>query len=225
MTLVIAHRGASRDAPENTPAAFQLAVEQRADMIETDLHLCRDGCVPLYHDNELEGRPLRDWTLAELRLRLPELSTLEETLDRFGEAIPFNLELKTRPGQDYPGLEERVLAEVRKRGLLERTLFSCFFDPALARLRELEPAARIGLLVSRRSNVKITERAASLGAEAVHPELAITTPRLLEELRAAGLAANVFTVDDPSDQRRLVDQGVAGIFTNLPGKLRELLAG
>ena len=225
MTLVIAHRGASRDAPENTPAAFQLAVEQRADMIETDLHLCRDGSVPLYHDNELEGRPLRDWTLAELRERLPELPTLEETLDRFGEAIPFNLELKTHPAHDYPGLEERVLAEVRKRGLLERTLFSCFFDPALARLRELEPAARIGLLVSRRSNVKIIERAQGLGAEAVHPELAITSPELLEELCAAGLAANVFTVDDPVEQQRLIDQGVEGIFTNLPGKLRELLAG
>ena len=225
MTLVIAHRGASHDAPENTPAAFQLAVEQRADMIETDLHLCRDGSVPLYHDNELEGRPLRDWTLAELRERVPDLPTLEETLDRFGDVIPFNLELKTHPDHEYPGLEERVLDEVRKRGLLERTLFSCFFDPALARLRELEPDARIGLLVSRRSNLKISERAARLRAEAVHPELAIATPELLGELRAAGLPVNVFTVDDPRDQRHLIQQGVAGLFTNLPGKLRELLEG
>ena len=81
MTLVIAHRGASIDAPENTIEAFQLAVEQGADMIETDLHLSKDGAVPLYHDSKIDGVPVGDYTLAELRERIPGLPTLEEALD------------------------------------------------------------------------------------------------------------------------------------------------
>ena len=103
------------------------------------------------------------------------------------------------------------------------TLFSCFFDPALARLRSLEPAARIGLLVSRRSNLAIAERAEKLGAEAVHPELALATRELIDDLHGRGYQVNVFTVDDASDQRRLIGWGVDGIFTNVPAQLRELL--
>ena len=167
--------------------------------------------------------PIGSLTLAELRERIPGLPTLEETLDRFGGSIAFNLELKSHPDCDYPELPERVLAELRKRGLLERTLFSCFFDPALARLRELEPAARVGLLVSRRSNHGVAERAKKLGAEAVHPELALASAEQISELHAAGFRVNVFTVDAPADQERLVAAGVDGIFTNKPGQLRALL--
>jgi glycerophosphoryl diester phosphodiesterase len=163
-------------------------------------------------------------TLAALRARIPGLPTLEEMLDRLGSSIAFNLELKCHPDADYPDLPERALDEVRKRDLLSQSLFSCFFDPALARVRELEPRARVGLLVSRRSNVKILERAERLGAEAVHPELAITTRELVDELHGAGYRVNVFTVDGEDDQRRLVDWGVDGIFTNVPGRLRQLLA-
>ncbi len=224
MTRNIAHRGASRDAPENTLEAFALAVEQGADMIETDLHLSSDGELPLLHDSEIDGRAVGSFALAVLRERIPGLPTLEETLDRLGSAIAFNLELKSHPRHEYPGLEERVLREVRERGLLERTLFSCFSDPALARLRSLEPAARIGLLISRRSNLAVAERAEKLGAEAVHPELAITTRELVDDLHGRGYQVNVFTVDDPGDQRRLIDWGVDGIFTNVPAQLRSLLA-
>ena len=223
MTLDIAHRGASRDAPENTLDAFALAIEQGADMIETDLHLSADGQVPLFHDMKLGGRAVSSLTLSELREQVPGLPTLEETLDRFGPEIGWNLELKTHPKHDYPGLEARVLAEVKKRGLLERTLFSCFFDTALARLREIEPAARIGLLVSRRSNLAIAERAERLGAEAVHPELSLADEALVADLHARGYRVNVYTVDDPEDQRRLIGWGIDGIFTNVPAQLRAIL--
>lgn len=223
MTLVIAHRGASVDAPENTIEAFELAVEQGADMIETDLHLSKDGAVPLYHDSEIDGAPVNSFTLGELRERVPGLPTLEEALDAVGDRIAFNLELKRFPDYDYPGLEERVLDEVRKRSLVGQTLFSGFFDTALARVRELEPAARLGLLVSPRSNIAVLERAARLAAEAVHPQLEITTRELVDELHGGGYKVHVFTVDDPDDQRRLIDWSVDGLFTNLPAQLREIV--
>ena len=222
-TRVIAHRGASVDRPENTLAAFELAVEQGADMIETDLHLLRDGAVALYHDDEIGGRPVGEHSLAELRQKLPWAPTLEEALDSLGARIDWNLEIKAPRSGPYPGLEARALGEVRRREILGRTLFSSFSDTVLRRLRELEPKARLGTLVSARHPENILGRAASVKAEAVHLDLRLASEARVAEAHAAGYQVNVWTVDDPADQRRLIRHGVDGIFTNVPGKLRALL--
>lgn len=220
----IAHRGASRDAPENTVEAFELAVEQGANMIETDLHLTRDGKIALYHDDEIAGTPVGDLTLDEIHERLPQVPTLDRLLDGFGDRIRFNLEFKRPSPGAYPGLESVVLREVERRDLLGRTLFSCFFDPVLATLRSLSAEARIGLLISLRAPIDIEKRAQVLSAEAIHPEVSLVTPELVQSAHHRGLQVNVYTVDDPDDQRRLVEMGVDGIFTNVPAQLRDLLA-
>jgi glycerophosphoryl diester phosphodiesterase len=229
--LVIAHRGASAHRPENTLAAFELAVEQCADMIETDLHRTRDGAIVITHDEDLAGLggrgEIADATLAELRALDAgggePVPTLPEILDRFGPRIPFNLELKRGTRGEYPGLEAAALAEVERRGLLARTLFSSFYDPVLRRLRELSARARIGFLVSRRFPERAVERARAVGAEALNPELPLVTRSLVDEAHAAGLAVYVFTVDEPDDMRRLLDLGVDGLFTNHPDRLRGIL--
>lgn len=222
--LNIAHRGASRDAPENTLEAFELAVEQGAQMIETDLHLTRDGHVALYHDDEIEGTPVGDLTLDEIRERLPATPTLEELIDGFGDRILFNLELKRpRPGA-YAGLEAIVFRRIERRGLVERTLFSCFFDPVLATLRGLSPEARIGLLISKRAPVEIEKRAKVLGAEAIHPDVSVVSAEMVYSAHQAGLRVHPFTVDDRDEQVRLLEMGVDGIFTNVPAQLRDLIA-
>ena len=221
----IAHRGASVDELENTLEAFALAIEQGADMIETDLHLLRDGAVALYHDDEIGGAPVGSLTLAGLRALLPRAPTLQETLDRFGARIAWNLEIKSPPSGDYAGLEQIALDEVRRRGSLERTLFSSFSDSVLVRLRELEARARLGTLVWVRQPGDILGRAARVGAEAVHLHLLLATEERVRESHAAGYRVNVYTVDDPEAQRRLASYGVDGIFTNLPAKLRANLGG
>jgi glycerophosphoryl diester phosphodiesterase len=218
--LNIAHRGASVDELENTLEAFALAIEQGAEMIETDLHLLRDGAVALYHDDEIGGAPVGSLTLAELRARLPRAPTLQDTLDRFGARIAWNLEIKSPPTGDYAGLERIALDEVKRRGILERTLFSSFSDSVLARLRALEPQARLGTLVWIRAPGDILGRAARVGSEAVHLHLLLATEEQVRAAHAAGYRVNVYTVDDPEAQRRLARFGVDGIFTNLPGKLR-----
>jgi glycerophosphoryl diester phosphodiesterase len=229
--LVIAHRGASAYRPENTLPAYALAVEQRADMIEIDLHRTRDGAVVITHDEELAGLggagEIAEATLAEVRAldagggeRVP---TLDEVLDGFGARIPFNLELKRGRSASYPGLEQLALEAVQRRGLLARTLFSSFFDPVLARLRALCPEARIGLLLSPRDAEHPLERARAVGAEALHPWLGLARSQLVEAARAEGLAVHVFTVDRLEDMRRLLDLGVDGMFTNHPDRLRALV--
>lgn len=229
--LVIAHRGASGYRPENTLPAYALAVEQGADMIEVDLHRTRDGAVVVTHDETLAGLggrgEIADATLEDVR-RLDagggeRVPTLEELLEGFGARIPLNLELKRATNGPYPGLEELVLDALRRRQLLPRMLFSCFYDPVLARLRELEPEARTGLLVSPRYPLRAVQRALAVGAEALHPEAGITTPELVREAHDAGLAVYVYTVDDPGEQRRLLALGVDGLFTNLPDRMRALV--
>jgi glycerophosphoryl diester phosphodiesterase len=221
--LDIAHRGASKDAPENTLEAFSLAAEQKADMIETDLHLTQDGEIVLRHDAEVGDSEISRLTLEELRAQLPGLITLEEALDALGEQIPFNLEIKRALDHHYAGLGRRALEEVCRRGLLEQTLFSSFDDTVLERLRQREPSARTGLLISRRYAVSIGERADQLDVESVHPERAVATQALIERLQLEGYRVHVFTVDDPEDQQQLIEWGVDGIFTNTPGLLRALL--
>lgn len=230
--LVIAHRGASAYRPENTLPAYALAVEQRADMIEIDLHLTRDGEVVITHDEALEGLgglgEIADASLAQVRAldagggqRVP---TLDEVLDRFGDIIPFNLEIKRGSAGLYLGLEELALQALRSRGLLERTLFSSFHDPVLARLRELEPTARVAFLVSPRDAERPLERAAGVGAEALNPWLGMASAELVAAAHAEGLVVYPYTVDPEEDMRRLLDLGVDGMFTNRPDRLRALLS-
>lgn len=229
--LVIAHRGASGHRPENTMSAFALAVEQRADMIETDLHRTRDGAVVITHDEELHGLggrgEIADASLAEIRAldagageRVP---TLDEILDGFGTRIAFNLELKRGTRAEYDGLEALAVEAVRQRGLVEATLFSSFYDPVLARLRALAPEARIGLLLSRRYPHDAVARARRLGAEALHPEARLVDRRLIDEAHAAGLRVHVFTVDARAEMEHLLALGVDGLFTNYPERMRGLL--
>jgi glycerophosphoryl diester phosphodiesterase len=229
--LVIAHRGASGSLPENTLPAYRRAVEEGADMIEIDLHRTRDGELVVTHDENLAGLggagEIADATAAEVRAldagageRIP---TLDEVLDAFGDRIPFNLELKRGTAADYERLEAATLDAVERRGLLASTLFSCFHDPVLARLRAVSPAARMALLLSVRFPHRPIERALALGAEAINPSRHLVSPELLDAAHGEGLAVLVYTVDAEDEMRRLLDQGVDGIFTNYPGRLRHVV--
>jgi glycerophosphoryl diester phosphodiesterase len=228
--LVIAHRGASGYRRENTLAAYALAIEQRADMIEIDLHRTRDAQTVVIHDDRPEGLPapeIAHATLAEVRAldlgggaRVP---TFDEVLDAFGPQIDFNVELKSGVSGRYPGLESVAVGAVSSRGLLGRTLFSSFEDATLSALAGCEPAARRALLLAPRSAERPLERARAVGAEALNPWLGLATRELIDAAHAEGLAVYVFTVNRVEDMRRLLDLGVDGLFTDYPDRLRTLV--
>ncbi len=233
--LVIAHRGASGERPENTLPAFEYAIEQSADMIETDLHLTRDGVVVIHHDAALDrlgGQgEIRDRTAAELAglnaapgASLAErMPTLLDLLDRFGERMEFNLELKVGIDAPYDGLEELVIGELEGRGLLPRMLLSCFDDRVLERLRALSPSARLGVLVSPRAPGDIAGRARRVQAEAINPQCFLVDEDLVRSVHAEGLAVYPYTANELPEMTRLLDCGVDGIITNYPARLRELV--
>jgi glycerophosphoryl diester phosphodiesterase len=231
--LVIAHRGASAYRPENTLSAYELAVEQGADMIEIDLHTTRDGVVAIRHDAELEplGRDgeIADCTLAELReLDVgggQSIPTLDEVLDAFGSRIPFNLELKIgEAGGRYPGMEAAAVEAARRRGILDRTLYSSFYDEVLRELRAIGGTrVRLAVLVSLRHPERVFERAEAVGAEAVNPFFTLVDAELVARCHGEGLAVYPYTVDEPDWMERLLDLGVDGLFTNRPDRMRSLL--
>ncbi len=235
--LVIAHRGASAYRPENTLGAYALAVEQRADMIEIDLHLTRDDAIVIAHDADLahfgSQGAIRDRTLAEIRTldaghgwdERASVPTLDEVLDGFGQKIPFNLEIKWAESGDYPGLEAASLEALDARGLSDSILFSSFRDSVLARLRELRPSVRLAALVDPREPQRMLERAEACRAEALNPHYGLVGPELIRDAHRAGLAVYPYTVDDRDQMKRLLDLGVDGLFTNRPDRMRELVDG
>lgn len=234
--LVIAHRGASGEQPENTYPAFERAIELGADMIETDLHLSRDGVIVIHHDAVLarlgERGEIGDRTAAELSAldaapgtpTIEPIPTLEGLLERFGGRIDFNLELKVGGRGPYPGLEDLAVTSVEARGLMPRMLFSSFDDRVLEALRRSSPGARLAVLVSPRAPRRIFERVDRVGAEAIHPHVALVTDALMAEAHARGLAVYPYTANESAEMTRLLDLGVDGVITNYPARLAELLA-
>jgi len=234
---VIAHRGASAYRPENTRPAYALALEQRADMIEVDLHLSRDGAIVIAHDAELgrlgaEGF-VGDRSLAELRAldasagkaEPTVIPTLDEVLDEFGSRIPFNLEFKWGSEGPYPGLPAATLKAVERRGLLDQTLFSCFDDSILAELRGLSARARLAVLVDPRvpEPRDILGRAQRVRAEAVNPHFLLASKELIRAAHAEGLAVYAYTVDEIDVMESLLDREIDGLFTNRPDRMRALV--
>ncbi len=232
----IAHRGASGHAPENTLAAFRLAVELGAQFIETDLQVSRDARIVAMHDATVnrttDGRGhISKMTLAELRaldagawfkdaggLSFAEerVPTLEEILVFAREAgVFFYLELK--PSESW-AMERSLAGALTDSGELARaTVIS--FDPAvLLSLRRIEPMAMTGLLVAR-AGLDSIESAVSLGARQLLPRADRITPKLIEAARRADLKIVAWTVNEPAEMQALIASGVDGIISDFPDRL------
>jgi glycerophosphoryl diester phosphodiesterase len=240
---IIAHRGASGSAPENTIPAFRLALEQGADAIELDVRLTADGIPVVLHDARLDrttGRRalLRQLTLTELGALdagatfTPDrgrtypfrgagitIPTLQEVLRAFPE-VPFLVELKEVEAQ-APVRQVVVDEQATDRCLLaseHHAALEVFSGPTFAVAasgREIGLLYRATLL--RRVPSKVSYRALSVPER--HRGLRVPTRSFIAAARRLGCPVHVWTVNDPAAARRLWDDGVAGIVTNFPGRL------
>jgi glycerophosphoryl diester phosphodiesterase len=235
-TLVIAHRGASVEAPENTIAAFEAAIDQGADGIELDVHLSKDDHLVVVHDFTLErttdgSGPVSRLTVRELkrldaggwhagRFRGQRIQTLQEVLERFRGRTRFWIELKG--GSDlYPGIEERVVSTVEIYDVVAETVVQSFDHGALARMERLNPEVRLGALVAERPLEPLIRSPGV--ARALCPDAALVTEEAVAHIRESGLDCFVWTVNEPAQMDRLVGWGVSGIITDRPGLLRARL--
>jgi glycerophosphoryl diester phosphodiesterase len=233
---VIAHRGASGHAPENTLAAYERAVQLGAGFIETDLHLTRDARFVAIHDATLErttnGRGnVRDFTLAELRQldagmwfdrefmgqRIP---TLEEVL-KFGKEhdVIFYLEVKYDAAW---GMHHSLVAELHKSQSTARTIVISFDEATLTALRMVDSTMMMGLLVDR-PREDFAKVAIELGVRQLCPRVDLVTPKFVEDAHRVDLQVATWTADDPEVMRTMAAAGVDGIMSNFPDRLQTVL--
>jgi glycerophosphoryl diester phosphodiesterase len=238
---IFAHRGSKVHAPENTLAAFELAITHKADAIELDVKLCADGHVVVMHDNTVDRTTdgtglVRKLPLAALKeldagsyfdiaFRGEAIPTLEEVLDAVGKLIPINIELTNyaSPGDALPA---KVAELVTRHGLDRQVMFSSFNPLALIRIRRYLPKVPIGLLgLDGFAGAWTRTLLANLVPhEALHPWVGDVDKALVDRTHNRGLRLHVYTVNDPLQMRDLYTWGADGIFTDDPLLARETLA-
>ncbi len=243
---MIAHRGASSEAPENTMAAFHRAVEAGAEFIETDLQLSRDARLVALHDDMLDRTtnahgPVSAKTLEELRQvdagswfssdgargASPEsfagqhIPTLDEIL-AFGREhdIGLYLEMKTPA---VSGAEHTLVGALRDSGEIMRTVVLSFDLGLLAKVRRLEPLIVVGHLCDKPAPDAV-RRAVEMGARQLLPRADGVTAEFVKEAHASDLKVVTWTVNAPEQAKALVAAGVDGIITNYPREMIALLA-
>ncbi|MBK8985893.1 MAG: glycerophosphodiester phosphodiesterase [Chloroflexi bacterium] len=227
--LVIGHRGASADAPENTMAAFALALTQGADGIEFDVQLSADGVPVVMHDADVTRMTTGDGRVANLSLAALQslemaqgqrIPTLDDVLGAFGRQLLYNIEVKDF-GWRERGTETAVADRIRAHHLKDNVLVSSFNPLALRRLRRcLPPGVPIALIRDagwRQYGYLLADGAAD------HPHHALVDARYMAWARQRSYRVNVWTVDDPAEARRLAALGVHGLITNQPANIRDNL--
>jgi len=240
--FVVAHRGASAVAPENTLAAIESAIAAGIPMVEVDVQLTRDGHVVLFHDRTV-GRTTSGRGKMH-RFRYTELTALDAgewfNPSYRGERIPLladalamlrnagvyaSIEIKPPiEGEDLRKRIERIAAVVSDCGMVEYALFSSFHHESLALLREILPnchTAAINVPGDRRTPSEI---AAAIGCEAFVCSLKECTRWRVEDALHAGLYVGVYTVNTQRALERVLRYPITAIVTNNPAAIQRELA-
>jgi glycerophosphoryl diester phosphodiesterase len=235
---VLGHRGASAEAPENTLAAFALAVAQGADGVELDAWRCATGEVVVIHDEDTRrtcdgALAVPDAPLAALRaldagarkgarFRGERIPLLAEVLEALPGAV-VNVELKARPGRPDPALAAGVARLVRQARAAERVIVSSFDFGLVAALRAAAPELPTGLLFEAGLTwrLRVPRAAARLAPSALHPDVRLCTGARLARWVTDGWAVNAWTADAPDEVARLARGGAAALIANAPGAARE----
>jgi glycerophosphoryl diester phosphodiesterase len=236
--LVWAHRGASGYAPENTLESFQKAVDLKADGVELDIQLTKDGEIVVCHDETIDRTSdhtgyIKDYTLKELKsfnfnrthpeyahASIPTMKEVFELLKPTGLTI--NIELKT--GEfDYEGIEEKILALTKAEGFEDRVIYSSFNHYSILKIQKLNPQARTAFLYSD-GNMDMPEYGKKNQVDALHPWwVNLRYPDFMDKCRQYGLEVNVWTVNTEEAVRYCVKQGVHAVIGNYPDLARKVI--
>lgn len=231
--LVIAHRGASIAAPENTLAAFRLALDEQADFVELDVQESLDGEVIVAHDSDLmkvANEPKRIWeqTAAELRaidigsykgeaFRNERVPTLAEALALCRGRAKVMIELKSY-GHNQ-NLEEKVAAIVEAAGMQNQAVYMSLDHGMVAKMKQLRPSWTVGVLAA-----KAVGDSTTLPGDFLAVEARMANARFIRRAHRAGKDVYVWTVDDPAWMLAALSRGADGLITNKPAVAREVVA-
>jgi glycerophosphoryl diester phosphodiesterase len=230
--LVIAHRGSSHLAPENSVSAIQQAILDRADWVEIDVQETLDGAIVVTHDSDLmklANFPKKIWetSLAELQ-NIPigrrwgpqfadeRVPTLQQVLQAARGQVKVLIELKYYGHEQH--LEQRVIDIVEKEQMMDEVMFMSLKPNGIAKLRQLRPQWRCGLLLS--VSVGDLEKI-DVDFFAVNARFA--TRELIRRIHRRGRDVFAWTVDEPALLSTLINRDIDGVITNRPDVAREVL--
>lgn len=231
----VAHRGATGYAPENTIAAFDLAVEMKADYIEIDVQRSKDGELVLIHDTTVDRTTdgtgkVGDLTFEQLRsldagswfgeqFEGEKIPTFDEILDRYHGKVGILVEMKSP--ELYPGIEEQVAEELKERNLdkpqNEKIIIQSFNFDSMKKMDKLLPKVPIGVLTSNRAHT--TPEALqefSTYADWFNPSYGIVTKELVNQVHSLGMQIGSWTVRSQEAADFLFEMGVDAIITDYP---------
>ncbi|MBI5473052.1 MAG: glycerophosphodiester phosphodiesterase [Ignavibacteriae bacterium] len=238
--MIVAHRGSSGKAPENTLAAFRQAIDDGADMIELDVRMTRDFELVVFHDrsvHRITGRRGRIWelTLAELR-RLDagswfgkkfsgeRIPTLRQVIEMLPANVSLNIEVKT-DGDRRKGhaLEESLLLVLHERNFLSRAIVSSFNHTFLLRLHHVHPEVRTAVLHFPVRNItrKPSAIVKRLGAMAFTCSVAQLRTRLVDDIHSHHLTLGCYGVNTRRQLEKAMRFGVDVVITDWPAEVRK----
>lgn len=228
--IVIAHRGASYYAPENTFAAFDLALQLGVRHIELDVHLTSDGHIVVIHDDtvdrttngsglvtrhtleSLRGLDAGSWFGAEFEGETIPL--FDEVLARYKGRLHIHTEIK---GQS-PYLSQQTADLIRKHSMEKQVTVTSFQQTQLEEIRAYAPELSTGWLVERTSDA-IIKQAQAIGLTQLCPRADTITPGLVDRLHAQGFVVRAWGVSTEELMQRVVKAGADGMTVNFPDKL------
>ncbi len=229
---IMAHRGASDSAPENTMAAFDKAIEIQADWIELDVQESQDGEVVVFHDRvfmKLSGDPRQVWnsSLQELQeidigswfgdeYRHERVPKLSDVLERCKGQISVNIELKYY-GHDQQ-LEERVVKIVESLGMESDIVIMSLKMDAVKKIKTMRPNWKVGLVMSVAAG-----DIGKLDVDFLAVNAQFANQRLLQSAHASGKEVYVWTVDDAPTMSTMIGRGVDGLLTNRPALAKSVI--
>ncbi len=237
--LVLAHRGASGYAPENTLPAFQKAIEQKADGFELDVQMTKDGEIVVIHDETIDRTSdgkgwVKDYTLAELRkfnynkthpeYEHADIPTMREVFELVKPTnLVINIEIKT--GIVFYPIEEKLLALTKEFGMEERVFYSSFNHYTVKKIHELDPSTVVGFLYAD-GPIDMPAYAEKHGVNALHPALYnLQYPGFVKECKKRGLKLHVWTVNEEKYVKMCMDAQTDSVITNYPDMARRVLEG
>lgn len=224
-TTIIAHRGASGKAPENTLAAFKAALHIKVDAIECDVQKCRSGQLVVIHDRQLKritGKrgKVRKTKLATLRKfdagKGEKIPTLKEVLELIDARVGINIEIKSR--RTAVSLAQMIRNSIRTGPWKTEDFFiSSFYYRELRRFHELFPEIPIALLYNKKPK-RLKKRIKVLRPFAASLNVKYIRTPWIRRVHDHGLKVYVWTVDDTRIARQLQNEKVDGFFTNYPDR-------
>jgi glycerophosphoryl diester phosphodiesterase len=241
--IVIAHRGFSAEAPENTLAAVRAAIATGADMVEVDVTLTADGEVVVIHDDTLDrttdgSGKVAEHTLDQLlrldagswfarRFRGERIPSLAQVLDEIRGRILINVEVKPEAvGEAVEGgIAEKVVRLITEREMKDQVIVSSFEPRALLQIDEIDPEIATASLYNEELHRDMDPLAivGAVGARALNLSQDQATSAIVERCQQNQIQVGVYTANRAKSMRRLIRMDVDAIFTDHPDRLIEVL--